>query len=292
MLTEFSMDTEVLVRLSTFAGLFAVFAVWELVAPRRTQHHSRSVRWLNNLALTVLNGLVVRLGIPLAAVGTAIVAQDQNLGLLNQVTLPAWFAMVVAILALDLILYFQHLVFHHVDFLWRLHRMHHADLEVDVTTGLRFHPIEIVLSMAIKMAAVLVLMLPTLPVLGALGQSKRGIFAPHDDLGGWRKAFWMRHGDQIRACAAEAMRTTRAVSFRRDRAMTGLVASGICDLVDEHGREMRARDLVEGWRREADGIANRRSVTREGLEQTAGFFRQAVFQVPEQKRREASRQQR
>ena len=75
--------------------------------------------------------------------------------------------------------------------------------------------------------------------------------------------------------------------------MTGMVASGICDLVDEHGREMRARDLVEGWRREADGIANRRSVTREGLEQIAGFFRQAVFQVPEQtKRREASRQQR
>ena len=159
------MDAEVLVRLSTFAGLFAVFAVWELLAPRRTQHHSRSVRWLNNLAIMVLNGLIVRLGIPLAAVGTAIVAQDQNLGLLNQVTLPGWFVMVVAILALDLILYLQHLVFHHVDFLWRLHRMHHADLEVDVTTGLRFHPIEIVLSMAIKMAAVLVLGAPVIAVI-------------------------------------------------------------------------------------------------------------------------------
>lgn len=165
MLSEISMNAEVLVRLSTFAGLFAVFAVWELLAPRRTQHHSRSVRWLNNLAIMVLNGLIVRLGIPLAAVGTAIVAQDQNLGLLNQVTLPAWFAMVVAILALDLILYLQHLVFHHVDFLWRLHRMHHADLEVDVTTGLRFHPIEIVLSMAIKMAAVLVLGAPVVAVI-------------------------------------------------------------------------------------------------------------------------------
>ncbi len=159
------MDAEVLVRLSTFAGLFAVFAVWELLAPRRTQHHSRSVRWLNNLAIMVLNGLIVRLGIPLAAVGTAIVAQDQNLGLLNLVSLPAWFAMIVAILALDLILYLQHLVFHHVDFLWRLHRMHHADLEVDVTTGLRFHPIEIVLSMAIKMAAVLVLGAPVVAVI-------------------------------------------------------------------------------------------------------------------------------
>lgn len=164
-MSEISMNAEVLVRLSTFAGLFAVFAVWELLAPRRTQHHSRSVRWLNNLAIMVLNGLIVRLGIPLAAVGTAIVAQDQNLGLLNQVTLPAWFAMVVAILALDLILYLQHLVFHHVDFLWRLHRMHHADLEVDVTTGLRFHPIEIVLSMAIKMAAVLVLGAPVVAVI-------------------------------------------------------------------------------------------------------------------------------
>ena len=165
MFSEISMDAEVLVRLSTFAGLFAVFAVWELLAPRRTQHHSRSVRWLNNLAIMVLNGLIVRLGIPLAAVGTAIVAQDQSLGLLNQVSLPAWFAMVVAILALDLILYLQHLVFHHVDFLWRLHRMHHADLEVDVTTGLRFHPIEIVLSMAIKMAAVLVLGAPVVAVI-------------------------------------------------------------------------------------------------------------------------------
>lgn len=165
MLSELSMNTEVLVRLSSFAGLFAVFAVWELLAPRRTRHHSRSVRWLNNLALTVLNGLIVRLGIPLAAVGTAIAAQDQNLGLLNQVALPAGMAMIVAIVALDLILYLQHLLFHHVDFLWRLHRMHHADLDVDVTTGLRFHPIEIVLSMAIKMAAVLVLGAPVVAVI-------------------------------------------------------------------------------------------------------------------------------
>lgn len=165
MLSEFSMDAEVLVRLSSFAGLFAVFAVWELLAPRRTQRHSRRVRWFNNLAIMVLNGLVVRLGIPLAAVGTAIAAQDQGLGLLNQVALPAWMVMAVAIVALDLILYLQHLLFHHVDFLWRLHRMHHADLEVDVTTGLRFHPIEIVLSMAIKMAAVLVLGAPVVAVI-------------------------------------------------------------------------------------------------------------------------------
>ena len=165
MLSEFSMDAEVLVRLSSFTGLFAVFAVWELLAPRRTQYHSRGVRWLNNLAITVLNGLIVRLGIPLAAVGTAIAAEDQGLGLLNQVALPAWMAMAVAIVALDLILYLQHLLFHHVDVLWRLHRMHHADLEVDVTTGLRFHPIEIVLSMAIKMAAVLVLGAPVVAVI-------------------------------------------------------------------------------------------------------------------------------
>ena len=165
MLSDFYLDTEALVRLSSFVGLFAMFAVWELLAPRRTQYNLRSVRWLNNLAITVLNGLIVRLGIPLAAVGTAIAAQNQNLGLLNQVDLPAWLAMVVAIVALDLILYLQHLAFHHVDFLWRLHRMHHADLEVDVTTGLRFHPIEIVLSMGIKMAAVLVLGVPIWAVI-------------------------------------------------------------------------------------------------------------------------------
>ena len=165
MLSEFLSNAEVLVRLSSFVGLFALFAVWELVTPRRARQHSKSVRWLNNLAIMVLNGLIVRLGIPLAAVGTAVAAQNQNLGLLNIVEMPAVMAIVVAILALDFILYLQHLVFHHVDFLWRLHRMHHADLDVDVTTGLRFHPIEIVLSMAIKMAAVLVLGAPVLAVI-------------------------------------------------------------------------------------------------------------------------------
>ena len=165
MLSVFSLNAEVLVRLSSFVGLFALFAVWEFVTPRRIRQHSKSVRWLNNLAIMVLNGLIVRLGIPLAAVGTAVAAQNQNLGLLNIVEMPAVMAIVVAILALDFILYLQHLVFHHVDFLWRLHRMHHADLDVDVTTGLRFHPIEIVLSMAIKMAAVLVLGAPVLAVI-------------------------------------------------------------------------------------------------------------------------------
>ena len=165
MLSEISSNAEMLIRLSSFVGLFALFAVWELVTPRRTRQHSKSVRWLNNLAIMVLNGLIVRLGIPLAAVGTAVAAQNQNLGLLNIVEMPAVMAIVVAILALDFILYLQHLVFHHVDFLWRLHRMHHADLDVDVTTGLRFHPIEIVLSMAIKMAAVLVLGAPVLAVI-------------------------------------------------------------------------------------------------------------------------------
>ena len=165
MLTEITPDTEIVVRLSSFVGVFAVFAVWELLSPRRIQHHSRGVRWLNNLALTVLNGLIVRLGIPLAAVGTAVFAQQQGLGLLNLVKLPSGLAMVLAVVVLDLILYLQHLAFHHVDFLWRLHRMHHADLEVDVTTGLRFHPIEIVLSMGIKMAAVLVLGAPVAAVI-------------------------------------------------------------------------------------------------------------------------------
>ena len=165
MLTDITLDTEILVRLSSFAGLFGVFAVWELLSPRRVQRHSRGVRWLNNLALTVLNGLIVRLGIPLAAVGTAVFAQQQDLGLLNRVDLPAGLAMVLAVVALDLVLYLQHLAFHHVEFLWRLHRMHHADLEVDVTTGLRFHPVEIVLSMGIKMAAVLVLGAPVAAVI-------------------------------------------------------------------------------------------------------------------------------
>ncbi len=156
---------EPIIRLTCFAGVFLLMALWEFLTPRRPQVITRGLRWPNNLGLVVLDTLVVRLLFPFAAVGLAFVAQTKGWGLLNIVGLPAWLAIPVAVLLLDLVIYGQHVVFHAVPALWRLHRMHHADLECDVTTGLRFHPGEIVLSMVIKFAAVLALGAMPLAVL-------------------------------------------------------------------------------------------------------------------------------
>ena len=158
-------DHEALVRLASFIGVFAVFAIWELLAPRRARQYSKGMRWLNNLSLTFLNTLIIRLAIPLTVVATAAIAQQQNLGLLHKVGLPTWLLIAIAVLMMDLVLYLQHLVFHHVHFLWRLHRMHHADLDFDVTTGIRFHPIEIILSTIIKVTVVLMLGAPIAAVI-------------------------------------------------------------------------------------------------------------------------------
>jgi sterol desaturase/sphingolipid hydroxylase (fatty acid hydroxylase superfamily) len=156
---------EPIIRLTCFAGVFLLMALWEFLTPRRPQAITRRLRWPNNLGLVVLDTLVVRLLFPFAAVGLAFLAQTKGWGLLNIIGLPAWLAVPVAVLLLDLVIYGQHVVFHAVPVLWRLHRMHHADLECDVTTGLRFHPGEIVLSMVIKFAAILVLGAMPLAVL-------------------------------------------------------------------------------------------------------------------------------
>ena len=148
---------EPFIRLSCFVGVLVLMALWEALTPRRPQSVRRLLRWPNNLGLVVLNTLVVRLLFPLAGVGMAFLAQSKGWGLFNIVSVPAWLAIPGAVLLLDLTIYGQHVMFHAVPFLWRLHRMHHADLEFDVTTGLRFHPGEIVVSMLIKLAAVLVL---------------------------------------------------------------------------------------------------------------------------------------
>jgi sterol desaturase/sphingolipid hydroxylase (fatty acid hydroxylase superfamily) len=152
-----TVTAEPIIRLSCFAGVLVLMVVWELLAPRRPQSIKRLLRWPNNLALVVLDTFVVRLLFPLAGVGAAFLAQSKGWGFFNIVTAPAWLAIPGAVLLLDLAIYGQHVMFHAVPFLWRLHRMHHADLEFDVTTGLRFHPGEIVVSMLIKLAAVLVL---------------------------------------------------------------------------------------------------------------------------------------
>lgn len=153
------------IRLGFFLGVFLLMALWETLAPRRPRLLGRLLRWPNNLGLVLLDTLAVRLLFPLAGVGMAFVAQSHGWGLFNIVGMPVLIAAPVAVVLLDLTIYGQHVAFHAVPALWRLHRMHHADLEFDVTTGLRFHPIEILLSMALKLAAVVVLGAPPLAVL-------------------------------------------------------------------------------------------------------------------------------
>ncbi len=156
---------EPIIRLGCFLGVLAMMGLWEVLAPRRPQFVERRIRWPNNLGLVVLDTVIVRLLFPLTAVGVAFLAQANGWGLFNLVALPTWAAIPAAVLLLDLTIYGQHVAFHAVPWLWRLHRMHHADLEFDVTTGLRFHPGEIALSMLIKFAAVLALGAAPLAVL-------------------------------------------------------------------------------------------------------------------------------
>ena len=135
------------------------------MAPRRILTTSKSVRWFANLTIIFFNATVVRLGFPLLPVGLALLAQKKGWGLLNSFDTPHWLAVIAGVIVLDLIIYLQHVMFHAVPVLWRLHMMHHADLDFDVTTGLRFHPIEIILSAGIKLAAVVVFGPPALAVL-------------------------------------------------------------------------------------------------------------------------------
>ncbi|MCK9994495.1 MAG: hypothetical protein Dbin4_03015 [Alphaproteobacteria bacterium] len=153
------------IRLSAFAGIFAAMALWEMLAPRRPQAIGCLRRWPGNLGIVAFNTLLVRLVFPTAAVGVALLAQAQGWGLFHLFTAPAWLAITAPVIFLDLAIYFQHVLFHAVPALWRLHRMHHADLEFDVTTGARFHPIEILLSMAIKLGVVAALGAPAVAVL-------------------------------------------------------------------------------------------------------------------------------
>ncbi|MGQ9366134.1 sterol desaturase family protein [Azospirillum sp. ST 5-10] len=153
------------IRLGAFLGVFAVVALWEAVAPRRVPTYGRRRRWPGNLGIVVIDTVVVRILFPTAAVGMALLAEQRGWGLLNAVAAPVWIAVPVSVLLLDLAIYLQHVLFHAVPVLWRLHRMHHADLDIDVTTGLRFHPAEIVLSMVIKAAVVTALGAPAVAVL-------------------------------------------------------------------------------------------------------------------------------
>ena len=154
------MENEALIRLSIFLGLFAVLATLEALMPRRARSQPRSTRWVTNWSVTVLNTVTLRLmafAMPLLAVGAAIDADAQGWGLFNVLALPFAVELVLIVLIFDFAIWLQHLITHKVPILWRLHRVHHADVDMDVTTAIRFHPVEIALSMLLKIGLVYLL---------------------------------------------------------------------------------------------------------------------------------------
>ena len=159
------LNNEVTVRLSFFFGVFAVMAIWEVMAPRRPLTQSKAVRWYSNLGIVALNTILARIVFPVAAVVVAMVVTEHGWGLLPMLELPGWAVIAAAVVILDFAIYLQHVMVHAVPMLWRLHRMHHADLDFDVTTGARFHPVEILLSMAIKMVVIILIGAPAVAVL-------------------------------------------------------------------------------------------------------------------------------
>jgi sterol desaturase/sphingolipid hydroxylase (fatty acid hydroxylase superfamily) len=156
---------EPVLRFGAFLGVFVLVALWEVLAPKRQSRFTRAQRWPHNLGLIGLNAGIVRLVAPGAAIAVAMAGEAHGWGLFNLATLPSWAAILLGVVLLDLAIYFQHVLFHAVPVLWRLHRVHHADEDYDVTTGLRFHPIEILLSLGIKCAVIAALGAPVLAVL-------------------------------------------------------------------------------------------------------------------------------
>ncbi|MDH5516789.1 MAG: sterol desaturase family protein [Gammaproteobacteria bacterium] len=154
---ELVMNYEKEIRMAFFFGMLAIIGLWEIVAPKRALTVSKTVRWLNNLGLVFFNSFIIRLVLPMAAVGVATIAQQNSWGLLNNIEMPVWLAALLAIVIMDLVIYIQHVMVHAIPLLWRLHRVHHADPDYDVTTGARFHTLEIILSMGIKFATIVLL---------------------------------------------------------------------------------------------------------------------------------------
>ena len=164
-INELLLTHEVAIRAGVFFGVLILMAMWEVLAPRRASTISKVVRWGNNLGLVVFNSILLRFIFPTAAVGVAIFVSEHNWGLLNYVQLPSFAAAAISIVVLDFVIYFQHVLMHAIPALWRLHRVHHADLDYDFTTGVRFHPLEIIVSMLIKFVAILILGPPVAAVV-------------------------------------------------------------------------------------------------------------------------------
>jgi sterol desaturase/sphingolipid hydroxylase (fatty acid hydroxylase superfamily) len=156
---------ELLIRLGSFFGILVIMFLWELIAPRRPLTTSKITRWFSNLSLVLIDSIAVRLVFPTALAGVALLTQRQGWGLSNQFELSYWLKIIFSVLILDLAIYLQHVMFHSAPLFWRLHMVHHSDMDIDVTTGVRFHPIEIILSMGIKMIVVILIGAPPVSVL-------------------------------------------------------------------------------------------------------------------------------
>lgn len=159
------MTQEPLIRLGFFIGLLAIFILWEIFRPRRPRHWPRLGRWFANFGLLITDILLLRIVFPLAAVGIALYAQTQQLGLLNQFELPAIAGILISFVILDFVIYWQHRILHIIPWLWRTHKLHHTDLDLDISSAVRFHPIEILLSMLLKSAVIIVAGLPVAGVV-------------------------------------------------------------------------------------------------------------------------------
>jgi len=159
------MTHEIAIRLVSFLLIFGAVVYWEHRSPRRSLSTPKKARWISNLSFTVGNPALIRLVFPVLAIDTALIAQQRSWGLLNILDWPLWAEFILGVAILDLVVYLQHVMFHAVPLLWRLHMMHHADLDYDLTTGLRFHPIEMVLSMVLKMTVIVALGAPVAAVL-------------------------------------------------------------------------------------------------------------------------------
>ncbi|MEP9410998.1 MAG: sterol desaturase family protein [Candidatus Brocadia sp.] len=163
--SEFVMKHEMAIRPVFFFGILLIMALWEFVAPRRKLTVSKTLRWINNLGIVFLDSFLVRIIFPGAAVGMAAFAHESGWGLFNYFHISYSLAVALSVIVMDFVIYLQHVMFHAIPIFWRIHRMHHADLDFDVTTGIRFHPFEIILSMVIKFGVVVVMGPPVLGVV-------------------------------------------------------------------------------------------------------------------------------
>ncbi|MGV6801527.1 MAG: sterol desaturase family protein [bacterium] len=154
---QYIIDNEPTIRMTVFIGVLLMMAVLETVFPRKKRVQPRAGRWFTNLALVVIDSISLRVILPIIALTTAQIAARNGWGLFNVIDLPAWVEILLAMIILDMMIYWQHVASHHIPLLWAMHKVHHADRDIDVTTGLRFHPIEIILSMLYKMTIVVVL---------------------------------------------------------------------------------------------------------------------------------------